>query len=150
MRELFILFGLGISSLCAQGAELIFFGGEILTVNDEAPTAEAVAVADGKILFVGSQQGAFGYKTDQTELIDLRGAALLPGFIDAHTHMIMEALMQTGVDVSPFRCKRIGQVIRVLKHAAKKGPVLAFGYDPTLMTKPARSRVERDAGSCHR
>ena len=135
-RVLLVVFSISFLGLFAEEADQIFYGGDIVTVNDEMPSAEAVAVANGKIIFVGKEVDVFSYKNEKTQMIDLQGAALLPGFIDAHTHMILEALIQSGVDVSPFRFKRIGQVIRVLKRAVKSGPVLAFGYDPSLMTRP--------------
>lgn len=122
----------------SQSADTIFFDGDIVTVNDKQPTAEAVAVKNGRIIFVGDKETAFSYKTDNTQLIDLKGKTLLPGFIDPHTHVTMEGLILNSVDVSPFKYKTIDQVLNVLKDAAKKGPVLAFGYDPSLMTNPGK------------
>ncbi len=57
----------------AETADFIFFGGDIITVNDQQPEAEAVAVKEGKIVFVGDKKGAFEWKGDKTELVDLQG-----------------------------------------------------------------------------
>jgi len=62
-------------------ADLIFFGGDILTINEASPTAEAVAVRRGKILAVGKKSDILKWKGDKTEIIDLKGGTLLPGFI---------------------------------------------------------------------
>lgn len=126
------------SSLMSETADTIFFGGDILTVNDQQPEAEAVAVKNGRIIFVGDKKGAFELKGDGTELVDLQGKTLMPGFIDPHTHVIMDAIIGASTDVSGFKYKTIGEVTQVLKEAAKKGNVLAFGYDPSLMTDPGK------------
>lgn len=123
-------------TLCGKPADTIIFGGDIITVNDLQPEAEAVAITDGKIVFVGSKQAAFELKGDRTALVNLEGKTLLPGFINPHTHILLEALIANSTDVSPFKYKTIAEVITVLKEAVKKGPVLAFGYDPSLMSDP--------------
>ncbi len=126
----------------AQQVDTIFFGGDILTVNDKQPTAEAVAVAEGKIIFVGDKAGAMALKTDKTALVDLKGKTLLPGFIDPHTHIMLEAFFTVSPDISPFDNPTIADVVKVLTEASKKGPVLAFGYDPSLMTEPGELGFE--------
>lgn len=124
------------SSLMGETADTIFFGGDIITVNDQQPEAEAVATKDGKIIFVGNKQEALELKGDKTELVDLQGKTLMPGFIDPHTHVILDAIIAASTNVSPFQYKTIAEVAQVLKEATKKGSVLAFGYDPSLMTDP--------------
>lgn len=130
------------ASLIGEPADVIFFGGDIITVNDQQPEAEAVAIKGGKIVFVGNKKTAFDLKGEKTKLVDLQGKTLLPGFIDPHTHVILNALIAASVDVSPFKYKTIKQVTEVLKEASKKGSVLAFGYDPSLMTDPGQLNFE--------
>ncbi|MFJ5120738.1 amidohydrolase [Kitasatospora sp. NPDC088548] len=68
-------------------ADLIFHNGEIVTVA-EPPTAEAVAVKNGIIVFVGDHAAALDrWRGPATQVRDLEGRALLPGFIDAHGHL---------------------------------------------------------------
>ena len=74
-------------------ADRIFSGGTILTVNDEQPLVQAVAVKGGHIIFAGDLALARAYANDKTDWVDLSGNTLLPGFIDAHTHPILSALM---------------------------------------------------------
>lgn len=69
-----------------ENADLLLINGRIITVNDKNPNAEAVAVRDGRIVEVGATAALQAkYVALQTE--DLKGAAVFPGFIDAHLHM---------------------------------------------------------------
>lgn len=67
-------------------ADQILYNGCVYTVDKERSQAEAIAVAAGEILFVGSNEDAKQYQHDHTEIIDLDGKMVLPGFIDSHTH----------------------------------------------------------------
>jgi predicted amidohydrolase YtcJ len=58
----------------------------VYTVDGKDSVQQAVAVKDGKILYVGSDEGAASYIGTQTQVIDLAGRMLMPGFIDAHMH----------------------------------------------------------------
>ncbi|RST71529.1 amidohydrolase [Siminovitchia acidinfaciens] len=70
-------------------ADLIFYNGNIYTVDKDRSQAEAVAVAAGKILFVGSNKDAKQFENNETEIVDLQGKMVLPGFFDSHTHASM-------------------------------------------------------------
>lgn len=142
MRKWMVLGLSFVSSLMGEPADVIFFGGDIITVNDRQPDAEAVAIKDGKIVFVGDRKEAFDLKGEATKLVDLQGKTLMPGFIDPHTHVMLNALIASSVDVSPFKYNTIKEVAEVLKEASKKGSVLAFGYDPSLMTDPGQLNFE--------
>jgi len=69
-------------------ADKIFFGGNIYTMaNNNQNPIEAVAILNDRIIFSGTKDEAFNkYKNEKTELFDLRGDILLPGFIDPHIH----------------------------------------------------------------
>tara|TARA_R110002096_G_scaffold8803_2_gene35855 strand:- start:10417 stop:12198 length:1782 start_codon:yes stop_codon:yes gene_type:complete len=69
-----------------QSADLIFHNANIWTVDSTQPTAQAVAVKGNRIVRVGSNTEVLALKATTTELIDLNGQFLMPGFIDAHTH----------------------------------------------------------------
>ncbi len=64
------------------------------------PDAEAVAVRDGRILFVGSAADAEAYRGASTEVLDLGGAAVLPGLIDSHTHAVSLGMSLAKVDLT--------------------------------------------------
>ena len=70
----------------AQPADLVIWGGPVYTGAAPKPL-EAVAVAKGRIVFVGSRVGARAQLGPQTRVIDLKGAALFPGFTDGHAHL---------------------------------------------------------------
>ena len=75
------------SGTVTDTADAIYFGGDIMTMEgDSASYAEAVAVKDGKIIFVGSKADAEKMKGDSTVMNDLQGKTMLPGFIDPHVH----------------------------------------------------------------
>src|SRR5262245_17813093 len=84
----------------AQVADIVFHGGPILTMSGDAPTyAEAVVVQGGKILFVGSKAEALRCQGPTTHVRDLRGNALLPGFLDAHSHYFTALTVADQVNV---------------------------------------------------
>ena len=64
---------------------LIYTNGSILTMDATVPFAEAVGVRDGRIVAVGRKEDVSASMPD-AEIYDLNGAALLPGFIDGHSH----------------------------------------------------------------
>jgi predicted amidohydrolase YtcJ len=67
-------------------ADLILHHGKIVTADKEFSLSEAIAVKDGKIVFVGGNQDALAIRGDKTEVVDLGGKMVLPGLIDSHTH----------------------------------------------------------------
>jgi predicted amidohydrolase YtcJ len=68
-------------------ADLVFKNGNIYTVNDARPKAEAVAIKGDRIIFVGSNGEAQKYVGRNTRVIDLAGRTMLPGMTDAHHHL---------------------------------------------------------------
>src|SRR5258708_19961560 len=98
MRILFAILSLLIVSLApsttkVEPADLIFINGNVYTVNDKQPHAEAVAVKMDRIVFVGSNADAKKYQGANTRILDLRGAKGLPGRTDPPPHL----------DRAPFR-----------------------------------------------
>ncbi|HET9481391.1 MAG TPA: amidohydrolase [Candidatus Polarisedimenticolia bacterium] len=71
----------------APGADLILHGSTFHTVDPARPTAEAVAVRAGRIIYVGDVAGAMRLREPKTRLLDLAGATVVPGLIDAHGHI---------------------------------------------------------------
>jgi hypothetical protein len=70
---------------------LIILDGRVLTLDEANPRAEAVAIADGRILAVGSSQEIKPLATSQTEIIDAKGGTVLPGFFENHMHLFSGA-----------------------------------------------------------
>jgi predicted amidohydrolase YtcJ len=71
----------------AEQADALFINGNVYTVNERQPRAEAVAVKAGKIIFVGSNKDAKAYQGKSTRVIDLRGNTVVPGLTDSHYHL---------------------------------------------------------------
>ncbi len=87
----------------AEPATIIYFGGDILTMTGDAPAyAEAVAVTDSRISFVGAKSDAMKLQGVGTQLVDLQGKTLMPGFIDPHLHPTLGAVILNTRFGSPF------------------------------------------------
>jgi len=73
-------------------ADLILTNGNVWTVDEKLPRAEALAISGDEIIFIGSNRGALTSSGPDTRVIDLRGHLVLPGFNDCHTHFVNAAL----------------------------------------------------------
>ncbi|UXH80508.1 amidohydrolase [Roseateles amylovorans] len=73
-------------------ADLILHRGLFTTLNRAQPTAQAVAIKDGRFLKVGHEQEVMALRGPQTKVIDVRGKRVLPGLIDNHLHIIRGGL----------------------------------------------------------
>ncbi|MCG7549569.1 amidohydrolase [Pseudoalteromonas sp. Of7M-16] len=76
---------------------MVFINGRIYTVNEKAPWAQAIAITDNKIVFVGTSDQAQQYIGDNTQVIDLKGKMVMPGFHDVHMHPL-----ESGSDATQF------------------------------------------------
>jgi hypothetical protein len=82
-----LLFVMGCNQQPENAADSIYFGGDIITMEGDSPIyVEAVAVKDGKLIYVGSKDEAMKFEGTNTRLVDLQGKTLVPGFIDGHAH----------------------------------------------------------------
>ena len=96
----------------------IFYNGVIKTVDDAYPVVSAVCVQGGIIMHVGSDEEMLKYKTENTELIDLQGKFMMPGFIDSHMHMILTHYQNMQLDLGA--CKTKKEVLDLLKAEADR------------------------------
>ena len=83
----------------AQTADLVVRNGTIWTVDDANPRAEAIAVSDGLLVYVGSDGGAEAYIGPETEVVDLDGAFVTPGFYDNHVHFESTGRLLYGLNL---------------------------------------------------
>src|SRR3989454_675842 len=72
----------------AEPADVVFVNGNVYTVNEKQPRAEAIAVKGDRIVFVGSNANAKRFQGGGTRVIDLHGETVVPGMTDAHYHFI--------------------------------------------------------------
>jgi predicted amidohydrolase YtcJ len=139
----------------AAPPERIIRGGSIVTVNPAQPTAAALAIADGKIIAVGDEADVLRLKGPNTEVSDLRGRTLVPGFVDGHSHFASAVDVQVqALCASPPAgpCASVADVVaqlqklRARRTIAPGGFVIGFGYDPDLLAeKRGPTRQELDA-----
>ena len=89
------------AALGAQSAaDLVLVNGKIYTVDNTRPFTSALAVRGGRVLFVGSDVEARTLANASTTVIDLHGATVLPGFVDAHAHLLGLGNMLRRVNVA--------------------------------------------------
>ncbi|MCK4369856.1 MAG: amidohydrolase family protein, partial [Candidatus Lokiarchaeota archaeon] len=106
----------------------IFYGGSIITMNDNQPTAEAVGIEGEKIIIVGTLDNVKNEMKGDFDLIDLKGNILLPGFIESHMHPISLIFFLVNVDLSD--CKSLAEVQDIISNSAEEKPQeeLIFGH----------------------
>ena len=131
MRNLLAVIIIFLCSSCInQRVDLIVHHAQIYTVNNEFATAEAMAVQDGKIVAVGTNDEILkAYKSDS--LLDAKGAAVYPGFIDAHAHFLGYGQALYAVDLM-FVPSWEEAIARVKDFAVKhpgKGWIKGRGWD---------------------
>ena len=147
-----VLCGFSFVTAFAETADTIYHNGSIVTMAGKQPTyVEALAVKDGKILSVGAKDDVLKTKGAATKVVDLGGKALLPGFLDAHSHYINSLLVanQCKLYAPPSGPgKDVPSIIAELKkyakerHVPKGEMIMGYGYDDTVM--PAGRLLNRD------
>lgn len=76
----------GCKSTESSGADMVMRNGYVYTVDGKDSVQQAVALSGGKIVYVGSDEGVASFIGAKTQVVDLAGRMLMPGFIDAHMH----------------------------------------------------------------
>jgi predicted amidohydrolase YtcJ len=88
------------AAMAQDSAATLWRGGTIITMDGETPqTVQAVVARDGKIVFAGAEAAARRAAGKAAKTRDLKGATLLPGFVDAHSHFSMLMQVETGIDL---------------------------------------------------
>ena len=92
-----------------------FINGKIYTVNENQPYAEALVIEGNIIKYVGSESGAQEYISSETEVIDLDGKLMLPGFNDSHLHFLSGGHYLLGINLRPALSKEefVNIIIRI-------------------------------------
>jgi predicted amidohydrolase YtcJ len=115
----------------AARAELIITGARIYTVDENRPMAEAMAVAGGRILFVGSTRGAMALRGPATNVMDVGGQTIIPGMIDAHVHLLNLGNTLRNVDL--VGTKSYDEVVARVVERARSAPagswIIGRGWD---------------------
>ncbi len=101
-----------------ETAELVINNAKVYTVNKNQPDAEALAVKDGKIIFVGNNTDVKKYIGDKTEVIDAKGQFVMPGFIEGHGHI--HGLGASLINLNLMNVKNWDEIVVMVADAVKK------------------------------
>jgi len=141
----------------ATVADVIYHGGPVITIDEAQPVVEALAVKDGLIAAVGSRDEVLALRGPGTEVVDLAGRPLLPGFFDSHGHAYMIGLQALSANLLPppdGEVDSVDAVVQALKDWAdtfpgrvqKVGWIVGFGYDDAQLAEqrhPTRDDLDR-------
>ncbi|MCH9693410.1 MAG: amidohydrolase [Gammaproteobacteria bacterium] len=109
----------------AEAADRVFVNGAVYTVDEQRSWATAVAVSGGRIVFVGNDENAVAYVGDGTELVDLDGQMVLPGFHDSHVHILTEVMTDDECDLLRIPTeKEVAKKLQACTQAAGHGDEL--------------------------
>ncbi len=145
---------------CAGGepetaADAIYHGGPIVTVDDANPTAEALAVRDGRIVAVGSEAEVMALKGSGTNVVDLGGRTLAPGFVDPHAHFAQFGTQAIGANLLAAPdgdVETVEDLVAELQAWAAANPteierfgiIFGLGYDDAILGRhPTRDDLDR-------
>ncbi|EDZ46645.1 amidohydrolase 3 [Rhodobacterales bacterium Y4I] len=128
------------TAIAQEIADTIYTGGPILTINDAQPTAEAVAVKDGIIMAVGDLDNMLTLQNDATQVYDLDGRAMVPGFVDSHGHVVFGGLQALSANLLAPPDGKITDIASLQDNlrawaeensaaVEQTGVIIGFGYD---------------------
>lgn len=136
-------------------SDVIFTNGDIITLDDKRPTAQAVAIKGSKIIAVGKSKDILArWKSEGTEVVDLAGKTLAPGFVDAWGQLSRSGLFSVAARLqSPpeGRVADTGALLRELREwskgelAQRFGWIIGFGYDEARLRElrlPSRNDLD--------
>ena len=121
----------------------IYFGGPIITMNEKLPSVEAIGIKEEKIIVVGTLKDVKKEMGAETTLIDLKGKALLPGFIDSHLHPIAFLFFLFNLDLKDVRSYQ--ELKTLLVEEAKERPqdqlLIGLSLKEEEFTDPEEQRL---------
>ncbi len=97
---------------------LLFYNGNVVTVDSNNTTCSAIAVKADKIFALGKYDDFKNYISDETQQIDLKGKTVIPGFIESHAHLIGTGKAQMNLNLN--KAKNWNEIIEIVKEAVKK------------------------------
>ncbi len=128
----------------ATPADYVFHNGRVYTVRDDAPWAQAVAVTGATIAYVGDDDGALAFAGPDTEVVDLGGRLLMPGFVEGHIHPFLGAFLSTGVDLQVPTGQDALDAIAAYAKQHPDGPVRGFGWRVDMFGPEGPTRADLD------
>jgi len=107
-----------------QRADIVFRGGAVYTVDSVRSWAEAVGLREGRIVYVGTNAGVAKWIDSNTEVIDLQGKMLLPGFHDSHVHLVGGGIEMAECDINGLTDP--GPILATIRMYAEQHPEKAW------------------------
>jgi|SRR5699024_1339956 len=130
----------------------LFMNGEVITVNKNNEVMEAVAVQDNKIIAVGTNEEILELKDHNSEVIELQGKTLMPGFIDSHLHLTIYGTNELSISCKKDHIQSINDLLTELKKRVLTTPkgewIRAWGYhEEKMVEKRFPTKEELDSVS---
>ncbi|TGD85045.1 amidohydrolase [Mycolicibacterium sp. CH28] len=127
-----------------QSADFVFRGGPIYTGSPDRPWVQSVAVTGTMISFVGDEAGAMAHADSRTQVVDLGGKLLMPGFVEGHIHPLLGAFLTSGADLQvPTRDDALAAIADYAR-AHPEGPVRGFGWRVDMFGPDGPTRADLD------
>jgi predicted amidohydrolase YtcJ len=131
-------------------ADIVLHGGNVITVDEKKPRAQGVAVKDGRILWVGTNEGVKQAIGRGTQVRDLKGMTVIPGFIESHNHTLMFGLGLSSIDLT--KVGSVEEMIALVRERAaqqKEGTwITGVGYNQNELKEkrhPSRQDLDKAA-----
>ncbi|MGG0288282.1 amidohydrolase [Peribacillus butanolivorans] len=130
-------------------ADLVLVNGQVITSNMEYDVNEAVAVTDDLIVAVGKNEEVKRLIGSQTEVVDLAGRSLVPGFIDSHLHITLFGTNKLGVSCKEPTIESLHDVLKEIEKKVNETPignwVRVWGFNETKISEnryPSRKELD--------
>ena len=138
-------------------ADVIYTGGNIVTVNELQPRAEAIAVQGGRIVAVGYRDEVMKLQVAKTRIVDLGSKTLVPGFVDPHGHVFNAGIQAISANLLPRPDGEVNDIAEIQatlkawsgqnqKITGKYGWIVGFGYDDAQLKEqrhPTRDDLDK-------
>jgi predicted amidohydrolase YtcJ len=116
--------------------DIIFMGGKIFTQNPDLPWADAVACKDGLVMAVGDYEDLTEFEGKNTEIVDLEGGVMLPGYIDTCGHTASKAFQDSCLYLLPGDLEdTLGQIGDYAAANQDASIIFAYGYDENILNE---------------
>lgn len=125
--------------------DFVFHNARVYTVSDAQPWAQAIAVTGNQISYVGDDAGALALAGSDTQVVDMAGELMLPGFVEGHIHPFVGAFMTAGVDLQVPTGADALAAIAAYAEQHPEGPVRGFGWRVDMFGPDGPTRAELDA-----
>ncbi len=133
-------------------ADIVLHGGNVITVDEDKPRAQGVAIKDGRILWVGTNEGVKQAIGRGTQVRDLKGMTVIPGFIESHNHTLMFGLGLSAIDLT--QVSSIEEILVLVNERAKQQKegtwITGVGYNQNELREkrhPTRKDLDKAASN---